>query len=292
MPSFATKNRRGFLKHQEPEDWPTYENGRSILFGIDEVQGYSPVQLDPYWRLVRKVDTKAAIYYNSATFQSLDLAVLRLFGIGWVIQPSRLSPPPDASRSANEGRYALYRIRDPDPRASLVFSRQVVRAGTALPLVTRPTFRPADVAIVDSGPAASSLRGPASAPGASGRATYRELAAEHVEVRTSATSAAILVVRNAFDRNWHATLDGRPAPIMVTDYLMQGVAVPPGDHVVELEYRDTAVGKGLAVSALAWGLLLLFLGWLAWAARAARRRTNRPEEAAAAVPTERPEAEP
>ena len=166
-----------------------------------------------------------------------------------------------------EGRYSLYRMLDPDPRASLVFTWEVVRAGTALPIVSQPGFRPADVALLDSGPAATSMQGPPSGSGATGRATYRELAAEHVQVHTSATAAAILLVRNAFDRNWHATLDGKPVPILVADYLMQAVAVPPGDHMVEIEYRDTAVGKGLLASAVAWALLLLCLAWLAAVAR-------------------------
>ncbi len=282
-PGIATRSPRGFLFHQDFATWPAYENGRSILFGIDEIQGYSPVQLEPYWRLVRTVDTRASIYYNSATFQSLDPAVLRLFGVEWVIQPTRLPPPSDASLSVREGRYSLYRMLDPDPRASLVFTWQVVRGGTALPIVSQPAFPPADVAILDSEPAASSLPAPPSISGATGTATYRELAAEHVQVDTSATGAAILLVRNAFDRNWHATLDGRPVPIMVTDYLMQGVAVPAGDHVVDLEYRDAAVGKGLVASAVAWGLLSLWLGWLAWLAWVARQRTNEPRGGAPAV---------
>jgi uncharacterized membrane protein YfhO len=64
-----------------------------------------------------------------------------------------------------------------------------------------------------------------------------------------------------FDRNWSATVDGRPAPVLLTDYLMQGVPVPAGTHTVDLTYRDRALGVGLLASGGAW---LVFLGILVW----------------------------
>jgi hypothetical protein len=53
---------------------------------------------------------------------------------------------------------------------------------------------------------------------------------------------------------------------------MQGVRIPAGDHVVDLRYRDPAVGAGLAVSAVAW-LALLGAWW--WTARRERRVIRR-----------------
>ena len=95
--------------------------------------------------------------------------------------------------------------------------------------------------------------------------TYIESTPEHIRVGTNWTQGTtLLVVRNAWDENWRATLDGEPVPVMIADYLMQGVQVPPGHHVVELTYRDTAIGKGLIASAVAW--LLLGLAW-AWVRR-------------------------
>src|SRR5439155_647916 len=44
-------------------------------------------------------------------------------------------------------------------------------------------------------------------------------------------------------------------PVQVTDYLVQGVAVPAGSHVVELRYRDPWLGVGVIASATAWALL-------------------------------------
>ena len=67
-----------------------------------------------------------------------------------------------------------------------------------------------------------------------------------------------------------------PAPVLLTDYLFQGVVVPAGNHVVELTYQDPWIGRGLAVSAISWAVVLLVLTWLWVAARRAARATRRP----------------
>src|SRR5438477_391958 len=104
--------------HRDPAAWPAYEDARSILFGIDEIQGYLSVQLVRYWRLVRAVD-RTPIYYNAATLQSAPPEVLRLFGDRWLIMPRR-QPSPEAARPVStEGRFVLYELADPQPRASV-----------------------------------------------------------------------------------------------------------------------------------------------------------------------------
>jgi hypothetical protein len=71
-----------------------------------------------------------------------------------------------------------------------------------------------------------------------------------------APGPAVVLVRNLFDPNWHATVDGRPARVLPTDFVDQGVPVPPGHHTVVLTYDDPWVGYGAAGSALSIVLLL------------------------------------
>jgi uncharacterized membrane protein YfhO len=116
---------------------------------------------------------------------------------------------------------------------------------------------------------------PGSAPGA---ATYREVQPEDVRIQVEANAPSIVVVRNSYDPGWTATVDGRPTPVLPTDYLLQGVAVPAGHHDVRLVYRDPEISRGLAAGAFVWIMLLGAIPLaLALERRAALRRRRPPD---------------
>jgi hypothetical protein len=261
---------RGFLTDQAPGSWPAYENGRSILFGLDEIQGYSPLQLDRYWRLVRTINV-TPIFYNAATFQVLRPEVLALFGVRWLITPAGTPALRGTTEVVEEGRYRLHQVSSIPARASLVFRWVRVPSDEALDAVLRRESDPRFEVIVERDPSVDgrelSIRRVAR-----GTVGYEEVSPNHVRLRVSSTASGLVVVRNAFDSNWRATLDRRPAELLRADYLMQAVAVPPGDHIVELTYRDDPVGYGLAVSGVAWGSLASAIGWLLFGER--RRRNS------------------
>jgi hypothetical protein len=278
----AKGSSRGFLSHQAPNLWPAYENARSILFDLDEIQGYSPVQLQRYWRLVRASNT-VPIFYNSSTFQSVDPAVMRLFGVRWVIVPTAQGEPPAVPgfgpgthtlgtprRVTSEGLFTLYEYPYAEPRTTVAYHVQRISPGLGLATVLEPSFEPADQALVEGLPSGVRLGPDPADQVAVGRAAYQEVSPEHVRVTVATTATGLLVIRNAYDSNWHATVDGRPSPVLLTDYLMQGVVVPTGNHVVELTYEDPWIGRGLLVSGVAWALLLGVLAWL-WLVRTRRR---------------------
>ena len=97
---------------------------------------------------------------------------------------------------------------------------------------------------------------PATPNAAPGSAGYREVSPEDVRIAVDATTSSLVVVRNSYDPGWSATVDGRPAPLLATDYLAQGVPVSAGRHEMRLTYRDADVSRGLAAGALVWVMLL------------------------------------
>src|SRR5262249_39052081 len=90
-----------------------------------------------------------------------------------------------------------------------------------------------------------------------GSARFRWLGPQHAHVDVDTASPGIVLVRNVAERHWHATVDGRPVPILAADSLIQGVAVPAGHHVVDVRYDDPPIGIGLAGSSLAVAGLVL-----------------------------------
>jgi hypothetical protein len=235
-----------------------YEDGQSILLGLDEIQGYSPVQLLRYWRLVRRVD-RVPLFYSAGTFQSLPPQVLKLFAVRWVITTK--SSVAGWTPVAREGQVVLYRVPDSEERASIVHAWQQHTVDQGLTAVLAAGFDPDQTAIVEDQPRLAGVDLEQRPTSPKGVATYDETGPGHVLIRTTTNFPGLAVIRNAFDKGWHAKLDGHDAQLLVADYMMQAVAVPGGRHVVELKYRDPWIGSGLLVSGVAWGLLLGLFGW-------------------------------
>jgi hypothetical protein len=130
--------------------------------------------------------------------------------------------------------------------------RAAVLAGGPLPDGT--PFRPYETALVEKPVplVAAALEGDAEAVVAA-REPCR------VEVKAHAPGGCFLVFGDVYYPGWRATIDGRPAEVHQTDYVLRGVVVPPGDHVIEFRFRPASFYLGLAVSALAAALLLSLL---------------------------------
>src|SRR5439155_26043671 len=88
----------------------------------------------------------------------------------------------------------------------------------------------------------------------------------HVRVRTRAAAEALLVLGDVDYPGWRAFVDGRRTPIYRTDYVLRGVVVPAGEHVVEFVFRPVSFQRGLALTGLSALALLVAVGW--------RRRRN------------------
>jgi hypothetical protein len=177
---------------------------------------------------------------------------LDLLQIGWVVGPANPPPLTGLTPVATEGEWVLYRRAEQPPRASVLTSwRTVPGPDAALQAVSDPSFDPSAEAVVEgTGP------GPVGTPGGTGTATYQARGLQAAVVQVQAPSQALVLIRNPYDSGWHATVDGRDAPIVPADYLMQGVVVPAGTHTIVLSYDDPWIGYGLLGSAIAVALLV------------------------------------
>jgi hypothetical protein len=242
---------KGYLFTRKQSDWPALLIGRSVLFEVPDTLGYSPVQLPGYWDYVHATN-RLPVFYNAAVLQVPTLTDLRLLGARYLIVPQGITmplPPGVSGRTIEtEGAYRLVEIDDAEPRASVLPSWSVVGGErAALDAVLEPGFDPAAVAVLETDPGSTpAVDGPA------GTATYREASPEDVRIEAEASVPSILLVRNAWDEGWSATLDGRSVPVLRTDGFLQGIALPPGSHDLRLTYREPAIGTGLALSGIAW----------------------------------------
>ncbi|MFY9820712.1 MAG: hypothetical protein WAM82_04980 [Thermoanaerobaculia bacterium] len=80
-----------------------------------------------------------------------------------------------------------------------------------------------------------------------------------VRLRYRAEEGAFFVAAMTFDEGWRARLDGAQIAVYPTAACQIGVALPPGEHRLVLEYRDPFVPVGAAIS-----LFALLLGVLVY----------------------------
>ena len=69
----------------------------------------------------------------------------------------------------------------------------------------------------------------------------------HLLIETRAPTNTIMVVSEIFYPGWEAIVDGRPTPIKVADFLLRGVALSSGHHIVEMRYTAPAARNGALI---------------------------------------------
>ncbi|HEX6074898.1 MAG TPA: YfhO family protein [Micromonosporaceae bacterium] len=109
--------------------------------------------------------------------------------------------------------------------------------------------------------------------GASARVGVTRDGTDEIEVSVRARAAGHLVVADALQQDWVATVDGRPVPLIHADHGMVAVPVPAGDHEVRLSYRLPYHNLGGWISGLTAALLLGLLGVGWWRRVGARGGT-------------------
>jgi hypothetical protein len=138
----------------------------------------------------------------------------------------------------------LLRVPDPLPRAYVVAAeRRLPEGRDEVEALLDPDFDPRrEVFVADPRPG-----GPG--PGPPGTARVVSRAADRVEVEAELPRPGVLVLVEAFDPGWHATVDGHPAPLLRANALFRGVRLEGGSHHVRFAYRPWTATLGLGLAA-------------------------------------------
>ncbi len=135
-------------------------------------------------------------------------------------------------------------------------------------LLARPDFLSGAVDVIETSDA--TLPGPA--PG--GLAVIEQYAPENVRVRVETPQPAVLILLDAYDKGWTASLeDGTPLPILRANAIVRAVVMPAGNHVITFSYQTPLLKAGAWAS---MGGVLLCIGLIV--AHARRRSADRPPD--------------
>ncbi|MEK9134444.1 MAG: YfhO family protein [Pseudomonadota bacterium] len=155
--------------------------------------------------------------------------------------------------------YDLVLFRNPfpvKPRAYLSPQPKPVpsRADPAM-LLKQPDFLSGEVDVIET--ARTTLPGPSP----NGTAAIERYHPEGVRVQVETPQPAVLILLDAFEKGWTATLEsGVEIPILRANALVRAVVVPAGHHVVTFSYQTPLLKAGawtsLAGALLCMGLLV------------------------------------
>jgi hypothetical protein len=234
----------------------------ATLYGLSDVRAYDvlqPLGAKAYWS---RADPG---YYNDGLNVWLyqpRADWLAAAGVPYVINPG---PQPLAGTvTAYQGEgVTISHVPDARPFAF-----------TADAIVCAPGPETAATMLDQTGPMGPVVLQTTTCPATSTAAvTIRERLPERIDLSVDAGRPTVVVVLQSYTRDWAATIDGRPVPVVPADLQFQAVAVPAGAHQVSLTYAPSAVWQGEIITVTC--LVLLFGLCLLEIAR--RRLTRHPD---------------
>ena len=158
--------------------------------------------------------------------------------------------------SAGRPPYKVFENPTVLPRAFVTYRTRPAPASPdpLLLAISRPAFDPLVESYVEGDAPTASPDAPRGHP-----ARFVHDGESEVELEATLERPGLVVLADSFYPGWHATVDGRPAPILATNLLFRGVRVDAGTHRVRFVYAPASIRYGAACSAL--GLVVLV--WLA-----------------------------
>jgi hypothetical protein len=139
----------------------------------------------------------------------------------------------------------VFRVPDPRPRTYAVAGVRVADGSASMERLLDPSFDPSREIVLTAGVAGP----PPSSFSGTSRIVSRS--ADRVRIEAELGAEGFVVLVDAWDPAWRATVDGRPAEALRANVAFLAVPAPGGRHTIELRYRPAAVPWGLALSGLA-----------------------------------------
>ena len=94
--------------------------------------------------------------------------------------------------------------------------------------------------------------------GSAGQVEIAERQPNKVTLEADLPRPGYVVLLDRYDPNWHATIDGREAPVLRANQLFRAVYAEPGKHVVVFHYRQRGLLAGMVIT----GITIVVLLWL------------------------------
>ena len=156
--------------------------------------------------------------------------------------------------TSSDGALALFEHTGALPRAKL-FANWLSGASdeAVLKTLAEETFDPGATVLVSDAISAPAVDATNAAPG---QVEFVRYSPQHIQLRAQASGPGVLLLNDRYDKDWRTTIDGQPAKLLRCNFIMRGVQVPAGQHVVAFDFQPSLIGLKISLAAIAIGVVL------------------------------------
>jgi hypothetical protein len=150
------------------------------------------------------------------------------------------------------GQFAVFEFTGALPRAKL-FSQWQVSTNDAATLqqLNSTAFNPAQKVLVANALPAS-IADATNQP--AGSVEYAHYEPKRVQLNAIAVAPSVLLLNDRYHPHWTVRVDGKPETLLRCNYVMRGVYVTPGKHVVEFRFEPPATSLYVSLTSIAVGI--------------------------------------
>ena len=223
------------------------------LYQLADMRGISPLFLDGPFQIIEP--------------EKINPLAWELFAVRYVYSDWQELPVASELIDTGEDRFGpinLHRLQNPRPFAHLVYRTEIADSDEfARELLRDPNFDPRNVIILSEMPETQLTE-----PKNPGTAEVTNFRPEHMTIAVTTPENVILSLSHPDYPGWEVSLDGKPTSILRAYGALTAIAVPAGDHEINLVYNPRSYRIGALLS-LVTGLGLGILGAFWWIRRRA-----------------------
>jgi hypothetical protein len=266
---------------------------QAVCFGLYDVQGYNPMQIQRYVDYVEAINGVALNYHDAIILGSgISSPLINLLNARYVITPFEIPAERDDLEYVQANMTQVFEddviriFENPDAYAHawMVHEARQMATDEVLPTLQSGQIDPKQTVLIEQSPPSM-----AASTGAPEPVAFTSYTPDQMSMRVTANSDGMLVLSEVYAPGWNAYVDGKKVDLYAADYVLRGIPVPAGEHSVTLRYELRSLQAGTLISTTIAFAFLAIGGYLAWDWRQRRRSTLLPSgDAPSSGPTSEP----
>jgi len=154
----------------------------------------------------------------------------------------------------SDGPVALLEFTRALPRVKLYANWTNADDQTSLHMLGSKEFDPEKTVVVSKDAPVNEAAGSPDADAGTVKITHYE--SKHLIMEADAKTPAVMLRNERTGDSWNVWIDGQPGTVLRCNYIMQGVYVPAGHHIIDMKYQPPLKLLWVSLATLGAGILL------------------------------------